>query len=85
MAIAEKFPWAKYQTFADIGTAEGCLPVRVALAHLHLVGEGLDVPAVRPFFEEYVASFRVQDRVRFRVGDFFKDPPPAADVLVMGN
>jgi O-methyltransferase domain/Dimerisation domain len=84
MAIAEKFPWPKYQTFADIGTAEGCLPVQVATAHPHLRGEGFDLPTVRPFFEEYVASFRVQDRVRFRVGDFFKDPLPAADVLVMG-
>jgi hypothetical protein len=84
MAIAEKFPWAKFRTFADIGTAEGCFPVQVAIAHLHLVGEGFDLPAVRPFFEEYVASFRLQDRVKFRTGDFFKDPLPGADVLVMG-
>ena len=84
MAIAKEFPWAKYRTFADIGTAEGCLPVRVAMAHPHLVGEGFDLPTVRPFFEEYVASFGLQDRLRFRVGDFFKDPLPAADVLVMG-
>jgi O-methyltransferase domain/Dimerisation domain len=84
MAIARKFPWAQYKTFADIGTAEGCFPVQVAMAHPHLFGEGFDLPTVRPFFEEYVASFRLQDRVRFRLGDFFKDPLPAADVLVMG-
>jgi len=84
MAIAQKFPWAKYQTFADIGTAEGCLPVQVALAHPHLMGQGFDMPAVRPFFDEYVTSFRLEDRVRFRVGDFFKESLPAADVLVMG-
>lgn len=84
MAIARKFPWEKYWTFADVGTAEGCLPVQVAMAHPHLVGEGFDLPAVRPFFDEYVASFHLQDRVKFRVGDFFKEPLPAADVLVMG-
>jgi hypothetical protein len=84
MTIAQKFPWAKYQTFADIGTAEGCFPVQIATTHPHLVGTGFDLPAVRPFFEEYVASFRLQDRVSFRVGDFFKDPLPVADVLVMG-
>jgi O-methyltransferase domain/Dimerisation domain len=84
MAIAQKFPWQKYKTFADVGTAEGCLPVQVALANPHLVGEGLDLPMVRPFFEEYVASFGLQDRIRFRNGDFFKDPLPSADVLVMG-
>jgi O-methyltransferase/methyltransferase family protein len=84
MAIARKFPWEKYRTFADVGTAEGCLPVQVAMVHPHLVGEGFDLPAVRPFFDEYVASFHLQDRVKFRVGDFFKEPLPAADVLVMG-
>ena len=39
---------------------------------------------MRPFFEEYIASFRLQDRIKFRLGDFFKDSLPAADVLVMG-
>ena len=84
MAIARKFPWQKYKSFIDIGTAEGCLPVQVALANPHLRGEGFDLPPVRPVFEEYVAAFGLQDRVRFRNGDFFKDPLPGADVLVMG-
>ena len=84
MAIARKFPWAKYKTFADIGTAEGCLAVQVALANPHLVGEGFDLPAVRPFFQEYTASFSLHERLSFRAGDFFKDSLPHADVLVMG-
>ena len=56
--------------------------MQVALANPHLVGEGFDLPAVRPLFEEYVASFALQDRIRFRIGDFFKDPLPSADVGV---
>jgi hypothetical protein len=84
IAIAGKFPWQKYKTFVDIGTAEGCLPVQVALANPHLAGEGFDLPTVQPIFEEYVASFGLQERVRFRNGDFFKDALPSADVLVMG-
>ena len=84
MAIARKFPWQKYQTFADIGTAQGCLPVQVALANPHLTGAGFDLPAVRPFFEEYVASFGLHDRIQFRPGDFFNDSMPTADVVVMG-
>jgi hypothetical protein len=58
--------------------------VRVALVHPHLVGESFDLSAVQPFFEEYVASFGLQDRLRFRAGDFFKEPMPSADVLVRG-
>jgi O-methyltransferase domain/Dimerisation domain len=84
MAIARKFHWEKYKTFADIGTAEGCLPIQVATANPHLSGEGFDLPAVRPFFEENIARFELEDRVRFRSGDFFKDPLPRTDVLVMG-
>jgi hypothetical protein len=84
MAIARKFPWSNYKNFIDIGPAEGCLPVQVALANHHLVGEGFDLPPVRPFFEEYVRSFELQARIGFRPGDFFKDPLPNADVLVMG-
>ena len=84
MAIARKFDWSKYKTFADIGPAEGCLPVQVALANSHLSGEGFDLPAVGSIFREYVASFGLQNRIRFSAGNFFTDPLPSAEVLVMG-
>jgi hypothetical protein len=84
-AMAAKFPWRDYRTFIDIGTAQGALPVQVALAHPHLHGGGFDLPVVGPVFEEYVASFGLQDRLRFYPGDFMKEDLPNADVLVMGH
>ncbi len=84
-AIAQKFPWQKYQTFIDIGAAEGGLPVEIALAHPHLSGGGFDLPPVEPIFDEYVTSFGLSDRLRFYPGDFFAEPLPQADVLVMGH
>jgi hypothetical protein len=84
-AIASKFPWKKYKTFADIGTAQGGLPVQVALQHSHLTGIGFDLPMVRPIFEEYVRSSGLAHRLRFEPGSFFGDPLPNADVLVMGH
>ena len=83
MATTRKLPWQKSKSFIDIGTAEGCLPVQGALANSHLRGEGFGLPSVRPVFEEYVAAFGLQDRSLFRNGDFFKDPLPSADALVM--
>ena len=77
-AIAARFPWRDYRTFVDIGTAEGGLPVRVASAHPHLTGGGLDLPDVRPHFEAYVAAHGLSDRLAFHAGDFFADPLPAA-------
>lgn len=85
IAIAQKFPWGNYQTFVDIGAAQGGLPVQVALAHSHLTGGGFDLPEVGPIFEGYVNSFGLGQRLRFYPGDFFKDPLPVADVIIMGH
>jgi hypothetical protein len=84
-AMASKFPWGQYGTFVDVGTAQGGLAVQVALAHTHLTGGGFDLPVIRPVFEEYVASHGLSDRLSFYPGDFFNDPLPHVDVLVMGH
>ena len=85
VAIARKFPWNKYKTFVDVGTAQGGLPTQVALANDHVTGKGFDLPIVQPLFEEYVHSFGLQNRLTFQVGNFFEDPLPESDVLVMGH
>jgi O-methyltransferase domain/Dimerisation domain len=85
IAIARKFPWNKYQTFVDVGTAQGGLPTQVVLAHDHVTGKGFDLPIVQPIFEEYVHSFGLQKRLSFEAGNFFEDPLPEADVIVMGH
>jgi hypothetical protein len=79
--IAAAFPWERYTTVIDIGCAEGCVPVQVARAHGHLTGGGFDLPAVEPFFDDYVAAAGVADRLRFWAGDFFVDELPSADVM----
>ena len=83
--IADKFPWIHYETFADIGAAQGAVPVQLALMHPHLKGVGYDLPVVKPVFEKYVAANRVAKQVRFESGDFFKDPLPPAEVYIMGH
>jgi hypothetical protein len=82
-AIAEAFPWRRYQTVVDVGCAQGSVPVRLALAHPHLTGGGFDLPPAGPIFEEYVGSAGLGDRLSFYAGNFFADPLPRADVLVM--
>ncbi len=84
-AMASKFPWRDYRSFADIGAAEGALCVQLASAHSHLQGTGFDLPPVRPHFEAYVAGHGMSDRVAFQPGNFFEDELPQADVLVMGH
>ena len=57
----------------------------MALAHRHLAGQGFDLPAVQPYFEAYVRQHGLSGRISFQAGDFFADPLPSADVLVMGH
>jgi hypothetical protein len=85
IAIAEKFPWQKYGTFVDIGTAEGNLPVQVALRHPHLTGGGTELPQLEPVFNAFVRAHGLSDRLRFYANDFLSQPLPGADVIVMGH
>jgi len=49
------FPWERVSSVVEIGSAQGCLPVRLALAHPHLTASGFDLPEVGPIFSRYVA------------------------------
>jgi len=84
-AIAHKFPWSRYQSFVDIGAAQGGLSVVLAQAHKQLTGIGSDLPVVKPIFEKYVAAHGLQQRLSFRGLNFFQDAFPKADVVIMGH
>jgi hypothetical protein len=85
MQIARKFSWHEHETFVDVGTAQGDLAVKIALANDHVTGLGFDLPEVAPIFEDYVEQNGLQTRLSFAAGDFFTDDLPKADVLVMGH
>jgi len=85
MTIAKTFSWKNYQTFVDVGTAQGDLAAQIALANPHLQGFGFDLVEVAPIFEEYIATLGIEDRVKFLPGDFFKQELPKADVILMGH
>lgn len=85
MTIAKKFPWKDYQTFVDVGTAQGDLATQLAVANPHLRGTGADLPEVAPIFEEYAAAGGVAARLKFSPLDFFKQDIPKADVVLMGH
>jgi hypothetical protein len=84
-ALAANFPWQAYRTVIDIGAGQGCVPVEIACAHQHLTGGGFDLPTVEHTFTSYVSERGLGQRLRFYPGDFFEDPLPEADVLIMGR
>lgn len=85
LAIARQIPWSQYQTFADVGTAQGDLAVQIAVANPHLNGIGFDLAEVGPIFEEYAERHGLNGRLRFVSGNFFEDQMPKVDVITMGH
>lgn len=85
LALAEKVPWDRWRSVVDVGTAQGAVPVQLARAHGHLEVGGFDLPPVEPVFRRYIEAQGMAGRVAFHAGDFFTDPLPSADVLVMGH
>ena len=79
------FPPDASGLFVDVGTAQGNLAVQIARAQPHLTGLGFDLPEVGPIFEDYARQCGVASRVRFASGNFFADPLPKADVVLLGH
>lgn len=84
-ALMAKFPWRNVRTLTDVGTAQGCLPVQLALGHPHLTGVGFDLPVIGPLFDDYVQRHCLSDRLRFQGGDFLRQRLPSADVVILGR
>jgi O-methyltransferase domain/Dimerisation domain len=84
-ALAGKFPWKSRASVIDVGGAQGCLPVEIALVHRHITGGVFDLPPLQGSFDRLVQEHGLAGRLRFYPGDFFNGPLPAADVLVLGR
>lgn len=84
-AIAGKFPWDRYNSFVDVGCAQGAVGVELCRMHRHLKGTGFDLPAVGPIYSKHVQAEGFADRLAFQGGNFFQEPLPAADVIIMGH
>ena len=82
--FAAKFDFSKYRTMADVGGATGQLSCAVASVHSQMSCTSVDLPAVVPIANRYIAQAGLSDRVRSAPCDFFADALPKADVITMG-
>ena len=85
MAFAGKFDFSGHRKLVDVGGSSGMLSLLVARNAGHMECITWDLPPVKPFAEETIAEFGLQDRVTAQAGDFFKDALPKGDIVVMGN
>lgn len=84
-ALVEAFPWSRYGSLLDVGGCRGNLAAHLVTANPGLRGHVFDLPPMAPFFAEHAEAQGVADRLEFHGGDFFADPLPAADVVVLGH
>jgi len=85
MSFAEKFDFKKYKTLTDAGGSAGLLSLMVAKHQANMTCITFDLPAIEPIANETIERFQLTDRVKPQSGDFFNDPLPNADIVVMGN
>lgn len=83
--LGEFVEWGRYKSFVDVGGARGSVAADLVERHPHLTGVVFELPPVGPLFDEHVAARGVRDRVGFHAGDFFRDPLPETDVVILGH
>ena len=85
IAFAKQFDFSKFKTLTDAGGASGLLSIMVAKHQPHMTCTSFDMAPVEPVAQKNIKHFELSDRVRTATGDFFADPLPKADIVVMGN
>ncbi|MEU6731383.1 methyltransferase [Nonomuraea wenchangensis] len=83
--LIDAYDWSGHRSVLDVGGCRGNLAGQIVKAHPELSGFVFDLPQMEPFFDEHIAEMGLTGRVSFHGGDFFKDPLPAADVVLMGH
>jgi hypothetical protein len=85
MMFAQNFDFSKYKTLVDVGGSGAILSIMVAKHQPGMSCISFDLPPVAPIAQENINKYGLSDAVKTASGDFFADPIPKADVVVMGN
>lgn len=83
--LATAIDWSTVSTVTDVGGARGNLAASLVAAHPHLTATVFDLPAMGTSLAEHMTRLQPPNEVRFVGGDFFVDPMPSADVLIIGH
>lgn len=84
-SLIESLDWSGYRSVLDVGGCRGSLVGQLVTARPWLSGHVFDLPQLRPLFEEHIGMLGRAGMARFHAGDFFRDPLPRADVLILGH
>ncbi|MGB3440133.1 MAG: methyltransferase [Actinophytocola sp.] len=77
--------WGDYRSMLDVGGCRGYLASRIVRSHPNLDGHVFDLPQMAPLFDELAEESGQAGGLTFHPGDFFVDPLPAADIVIIGH
>lgn len=77
--------WKNYKSFADIGGNRGHLAESLVSKHPHLKGYNCDLPSMAVLADEFMRSHDLIGKVTFMNLNFFTDPYPEVDVIILGH
>ncbi|GDY31042.1 methyltransferase [Gandjariella thermophila] len=83
--LVESFDWSGYRTVLDVGGCRGNMAGQIVKACPDLTGHVFDLPQMEPFFTEHMANLGLTGRIEFHGGNFFHDPLPSADLVILGH
>lgn len=85
--IAREIPVGDANTMLDIGGGPGTYSLEWCKLHSHLKATVFDIAPVLEVAKNYIESYRLQDRVNTKAGDFHKDDlgDSQYDLVLMAN
>jgi hypothetical protein len=83
--LADAVDWAGFRTVVDVGGARGNLAAHLVRAHPHLTATVFDLPVMAEPLAAHMVKLRPPSPVTFVGGNFFVDPLPSGDVLIVGH
>jgi hypothetical protein len=81
--LAAAYDFGPHTVLVDVGGARGNLAAKLTQAHPHLRPHVFDLPQMAEPTADHAGTTGVP--VTFHGGDFFLDPLPSGDVLVLGH
>lgn len=84
-ALLRAFDWASCGSVLELGGCRGNVLASLVEAWPHLTATVLDLPALRPDFDAHMKALGSTGKVGFHAADFFTDPLPDAEVVMIGH
>jgi len=82
--LPKVYDFSKHSRMMDIGGGSGIYAIQVVKANPHMIATVLDLEAVCQVAEQYIRSYNLEDKVKTKSLDFFKeDIPKGYDVVFL--